>query len=296
MRKRSSSFSFILALIVSFAPANALATDGYFPHGYGIVAKGMGGASTAVCTDAMAGAVNPAKMSFAGSSLEVGLDLFSPQRSASRVGNPFGLNGAADSGSTMFAVPEFGFSWQMSPKLNLGVDVLRQRRHEHDYPGGQIAAGTCGPGMPAANLLCGVGSLGVDLSQMIVAPTLAYSLTPHHAIGVSPLIGYQRFKAEGAQAFTRMSIDPGGRHQQRLRLVDGLRRPHRLLRPGVRGRVDRGGLFAPKMAMGEFDKYRGLFAEEGDFDIPPTSTRLRRSSRPGPDRGGRLPAAVLLAT
>jgi len=31
----------------------ALATDGYFPHGYGMKAKGMGGASTAMAVDSM---------------------------------------------------------------------------------------------------------------------------------------------------------------------------------------------------------------------------------------------------
>ena len=37
--------------------------------------------------------------------------------------------------------------------------------------------------------------------QLIIAPTAAFKIAPNHSIGVSPLIGYQRFKAEGLQAF-----------------------------------------------------------------------------------------------
>jgi long-chain fatty acid transport protein len=80
-----------------------------------MAAKGMGGVSTAVCTDTMAGASNLAKMSWAGTRLDIGADLFSPQRSIDRVGNAFGLNGAVKSGSTWFAVPEAGFSYALSP-------------------------------------------------------------------------------------------------------------------------------------------------------------------------------------
>jgi long-chain fatty acid transport protein len=30
--------------------------------------------------------------------------------------------------------------------------------------------------------------------QLIVAPTAAYKVAPNHSIGISPLIGYQRFQ------------------------------------------------------------------------------------------------------
>ena len=50
-------------------------------------------------------------------------------------------------------------------------------------------------------MLCGSGKLGVDLLQLIVAPTVAYKLDSRNSVGVSVLLGYQRFKAEGLQAF-----------------------------------------------------------------------------------------------
>ena len=39
------------------AAGSAGATNGYFPHGYGIRAQGMGGATTAIAEDALGGAV-----------------------------------------------------------------------------------------------------------------------------------------------------------------------------------------------------------------------------------------------
>ena len=37
--------------------------------------------------------------------------------------------------------------------------------------------------------------------QLVIAPTFAYKVTEQHSVGVSPLIGYQRFKADGLQGF-----------------------------------------------------------------------------------------------
>ena len=66
--------------------SSAFATNGYFPHGYGIRAKGMGGASVAMTEDSMGGANNPATMVWVGSRLDVGMDLFSPRRDANTAG------------------------------------------------------------------------------------------------------------------------------------------------------------------------------------------------------------------
>ena len=56
-----------LTVLVAIAAASgsAFATDGYFAHGYGMKAKGMGGAATAMATDAMGGANNPVSVTVA---------------------------------------------------------------------------------------------------------------------------------------------------------------------------------------------------------------------------------------
>lgn len=250
-----------IGLALAGMAGSAFATNGFFSHGYGMKAKGMGGAGTASTEDAFGGANNPASMAYAGNRYDLGADLFSPRRSVTRTGlGP--LDGSADSDSNYFLVPEFGMVRQMSNTLALGVTVYGNGGMNTDYPGGQI---NCGGG--AANLLCGSGSLGVDLMQLIVAPTAAYKLTPDHALGVSPLIGFQRFKAEGLQAFTGISQSNTNVTNKGYDEAFGYG-----VRVGYMGKVASnvtvGAAYASKMRFEEFDKYRGLFAEQGDLDIP----------------------------
>jgi long-chain fatty acid transport protein len=213
--------------------------------------------------DAFGGANNPASMAFVGNRLDLGADLFSPRREASRTGST-GLDGSADSDSNYFLVPEFGYNHMFNPDLALGVTVYGNGGMNSDYPGGQI---NCGGG--PANLLCGSTKLGVDLMQLIVAPTMAYKIAPNHSIGISPLIGYQRFKAEGLQAFTQggKSSDPSNLTNRGYDDSFGYG-----VRIGYMGKISPtvsiGAAYASKMKFDEFSKYKGLFAEQGGFDIP----------------------------
>ncbi|WP_018077732.1 OmpP1/FadL family transporter [Thiobacillus denitrificans] len=243
---------------------SAYATNGYFSHGYGMKAKGMAGAATASSDDAFGGANNPASMAFAGNRLDLGADLFSPRREASRTGlGPF--DGSVDSDSKYFLIPEFGYTRQMNSNLALGVTVYGNGGMNTNYPGGQIAAGNCGA--TAANLLCGDGKLGVNLVQLIVAPTAAYKIAPNHSLGISPLIGYQRFKADGLQAFSGASSDPANLTNRGTDDSFGYG-----VRIGYMGKISPtvtiGAAYASKMKFDEFSKYKGLFAEQGGFDIP----------------------------
>jgi long-chain fatty acid transport protein len=271
----------VTALVLASASLVATpskATDGYFSHGYGMKAKGMAGAATAATADAFGGANNPAQMVFVGNRIDFGVDLFSPQRSASRSGSAVGIDGSADSDSTLFAIPEFGYIKLIDPKLALGVTVYGNGGMNTDYPGDQIPSGTaCGPATgpgtgfnPAPgpyNLLCGNGRLGVDLSQLVVAPTAAYKVSDNHAIGIAPLFGYQRFKIEGAQAFAGFSNSPSNVSNQGYDTASGWG-----ARIGWLGRITDeltlGAAYSTKVAMSKFDKYKGLFAEAGGFDMP----------------------------
>lgn len=244
---------------------SAYATNGYFSHGYGMKAKGMGGAGTASADDAFGGANNPASMAFAGSRLDLGADLFSPRREASRTGLGT-LDGTVDSDSKYFLIPEFGYNRMVSNDLALGITVYGNGGMNTDYAGNQI---NCGAGPATANLLCGSGKLGVDLMQLIVAPTAAFKIAPNHSLGVSPLIGYQRFKAEGLQVFdnTTTSADSGNVTNRGYDDAFGYG-----VRIGYMGKITPtvtiGAAYASKMKFDEFGKYAGLFAEQGNFDIP----------------------------
>ncbi|MDA8107026.1 MAG: outer membrane protein transport protein [Betaproteobacteria bacterium] len=253
------------------APGIASATDGYFAHGYGMKASGMGGAATAMTDDAFGGANNPATMVFVGDRIDAGVTLFRPDRHAERVGSagffPGGsLDASVDGNDTNnFLIPEFGYNHMLRPDISLGVSVYGNGGMNTDYPNGVIPAGRCGAN--PANLLCGSSNLGVDLSQLIIAPTVAYKIAPEHSIGVSPLIAYQRFKAYGLQAFSAISSDPSNLTNNGYDSSWGLG-----VRVGYYGRITPtvaiGAQYSPQIRMGKLDKYKGLFADGGGFDIP----------------------------
>jgi long-chain fatty acid transport protein len=148
-----------------------------------------------------------------------------------------------------------------------------------DYPGDTIRAGNpvCGNFNPGAtgsyNILCGTGRLGVDLTQLIIAPTFSMKAFERHSFGISPLFGYQRFKAEGLQGFQGFTPNPATFATNNHLTNQGYDTSSGYgLRVGWMGRLSDslsvGAAYATRMKMSKFDKYKDLFAEEGGFDLP----------------------------
>ncbi len=156
------------AALMLFAPGLALATTGYFGHGYGIKAKGMGGVGIALPQDAIAAATNPAGMVFVGNRVDVGIDWFRPTREAEVTGSPIpGFDGTYDGNETHnFFVPEFGYNRMVNPGMSIGVSVFANGGLNSHYDSNPFAS------------LGGSGEAVVDLSQLFVSPTLAMMLTP----------------------------------------------------------------------------------------------------------------------
>jgi long-chain fatty acid transport protein len=252
----------VLIALAGLAGA-AQATDGYFADGYGMKAEGMGGASMGMADDTSGGANNPASMAFVGDRFDVGVDLFSPRRTASRTGaNPMSpIDGSVDSDSDYFVIPDFGYNKMLTPSLALGVTVYGNGGMNTNF--GPV------PGFGNTNLLGGSGKLGVNLEQLVVAPTLAFKITPDHAIGISPLIGYQRFEAYGLQAFEPFSATFPTNRTTNNGTDDSWGYG---VRVGYQGRITPtltlGAAYASKMSFDKFNNYAGLFAGQGAFDIP----------------------------
>ncbi len=272
---------FVVLIAATGIAAPALATDGYFSHGYGMTAKGMGGAATAMAKDAFGGANNPASMVWAGDRLDVGLDLFSPRRSAERTGSAAGINtsGPVKSDGNLFYIPEFGYNKMLGWDMSAGVTVYGNGGMNTNYNGGQLAGGAgtvCNnfnPGSASYNMLCGTGRLGIDLVQLIVAPTFSMKVNKTNSVGVSLLLGYQQFAAQGVDGFqgftpspatfatnnnlTNRGYDSSSGYGVRLgwmgQIADG---------------VTLGAAYSSKMKMGKFNKYKDLFAGQGYFDMP----------------------------
>jgi len=80
---------FLAGMVLCGAPDTAQATDGYFLNGVG--AKGAGGVAIAQPEDALAIAANPASAIDIGHRLDIGAELFVPDRSATIHGNDVSL-------------------------------------------------------------------------------------------------------------------------------------------------------------------------------------------------------------
>ncbi len=267
------------ALLAVFAiPSVALATDGYFPHGYGMKAKGMGGASMAMADDAYGGANNPASMVWVGSRVDIGLDLFSPKRDISRSGSLAGIDGSVASGSNLFYVPEFGYNKMIGWDMSVGVSVYGNGGMNTDFNGGQIPGGagtTCNgfnPGQATYNMLCGTGKLGMNLSQLIIAPTFAKKVNKDNSFGVSVLLAAQQFKADGLQGFYGFTAPAATGAPANLTNNGNNTTYGYGLKLGWMGKVSDtvtlGAAYTSKVKMGKFKQYQDLFAGQGAFDIP----------------------------
>ena len=261
LTKRLLFASIAIALVV---PAAAHATNGYFLPGYGSKATGMGGAGVAYAQDSISAAANPAGIVDVGMRADLGVGLFNPERS-SAVGRSaggtsnFGFNQSAESANRYYLMPSAGYTMPWSEQLSFGVALVGNGGMNTTYKPNFFKFGTFGS-----------ETLGVDLMQMLVPITAAYKVDEQNALGVSLVLGAQRFAARGLQAFGVFGIssDPANLTNRGHDYAGGAG-----LRLGWRGkfmddRITLGATYASKVYMSKFDKYRGLFAESGSFDVP----------------------------
>jgi long-chain fatty acid transport protein len=254
MRKATTA-ALAAALVLAFSAAPAFATNGYFAHGYGTHYKGMAGAGAALHLNSHAPATNPAAAAFLGPRWDASLSLFNPNRSYSVTGNPsgypgtFGLTpGTVESDSRYFPVPAFGGNWNAGENGAFGLALYGNGGMNTNWPTSTFYAGT---------------PTGVNLSQMFVAPTYAGK----HALGLTAIGAMQWFKAEGVGSFAPFSSAPLKLSNNGNSYSYGAG-----VRVGYLGEWSRyfsfGASYQTKIWMSKFDDYAGLFAEQGDFDIP----------------------------
>ncbi len=256
-----------IAVLVAIAAASgsAFATNGYFSHGYGMKAKGMGGVGIALPQDGLAAATNPAGMVMVGDRLDVGVDWFKPNRGAEITNNAFffgPINGSYDgNGDSSFLVPELGYNKMLGWDMSVGVSVYGNGGMNTRYNTSPFAAGGLGA-------FGGQNPAGVNLEQLFIAPTFAMKVNKDHAVGVSIVMAYQTFGATGLQAFGAAGFSSDANS------LTNKGNDHSIgwgVRLGWTGKVSEnvtlGATYASKIK-GKFNDYKGLFAEEGRFDIP----------------------------
>ena len=243
----------VIGAALCFAAGAASATNGYLSHGYGIKAKGQAGAAIAAPQDALTIATNPAGLTAVADGFTVGLDIFVPDREASFTQGGVSTTYDGNDTSTFF-VPEAGYSRRVGERLVLGVALYGNGGMNTDY--GTNPFGRFGAQGPA----------GVDFSQAFVSPAVAFRLSDTQSIGVAAHLAYQRIELKGIGIFGGFSSDPARVSDRGYDDSTGWG-----LRVGWTGRfgpyVTLGATWQSKTRMGDFDKYAGLFADQGSFDI-----------------------------
>ena len=263
LRGSVSALGLIAAL--TFGAASAGATEGYFQTGYGTIQKAQGGAGVANPEDAMTLSVNPAGLVHVGNQFNMAFTLCSPRRDVT-VGTPGLLPmGKTESHMNHFLMPNMAYSRQIDAQSAWGVAVFGNGGMNTSYPA--VANPTCALMGGGSGLFCG-GPAGVNLEQMFVTVGYARKMGDL-SIGVAPIIAMQKFRAAGLGAFGMMgfSTDPtkltnnGDDYSFGAGVRVGLQYN---LQPGLRlGLTGQTPIWSTKL-----DKYAGLFADGGSFDIP----------------------------
>ena len=111
------------------------------------------------------------------------------------------------------------------------------------------------------------GTAGVDLKQLFISPTVSYQFNEQTRVGVSPIYVVQQFEAQGLSNFAAYSQSPQDLSDNETDTSTGVG-----IQLGINQTINSslnwGASYRSAVSMQEFDSYRGLFAEQGGFDLP----------------------------
>ena len=255
--------TFVLLLLFGFITQTAFATDGYYLHGYGIKYSALAGSGVAVSLSSLGAITNPASITSLNTGFEINASYFSPERYYEVGGMPsmlpgtFGLMpGKVESGQTSFYFPTLGANLKLNEKMAIAISLYGNGGMNSDYPTNTYHD----PYSPGT---------GVNIEQMFGNISFAYKFACNHTIGVAGLVGWQRFAAKGLFNFGMFSSDPTKLTGNEFSTALGFG-----FKVGYQGKLTEelsfGAAFQSKIYMSEFDRYAGLFAQAGDFDVPAT--------------------------
>jgi long-chain fatty acid transport protein len=273
-----------LAAVGVLATFPCYGTNGYFPHGWGTRSGALAGAGSALTEDAMIAATNPAGIAALDrTEFLIGLGAIkagpgyvaysfeSPQEplpAGSFPLTPRRDKGNPDVPNNLFLVPQLAAAKRLDARSVMGVAVyanggLNATYGDFDNPG-------CPEGTAQTGVYCG-GVAGSDLSQVFVAPTYAYQFNDWLRAGGSLILATQSIEIRGLSAFAGLSQRPD-------RLTDqGHDRTYGYgVKLGLQARIVHGlnaaAVVQSRIDMSRFKAYEGLFADGGEFDVPPYAT------------------------
>lgn len=260
-----------LAAAALTLPGVALATNGYFSAGFGPKDDGMAGAGVALPQTAMAAATNPAGMVFVGTRIDLGAAIFNPVRGYENPGPsgsfPMGAAGSDPnakvySDKNYFLIPHFAANYMLNSRNSVGVAVYGNGGMNTTYHADSTysSLGTYNK-----------GNAGVDMMQLFVNLNAAHRFGARTAVGGSMLLVEQRFAARGLAQFSPFSSDKNYLTNKGYDFGYGVGWKFGV-QTDVTHNLTVGASYQTRVDMSKFDKYRGLFAQHGGFDIPPTAT------------------------
>ena len=243
-----------------------MATEGYVVNGVGARSKALAGAGVADSKDATAASLNPAGLVNVQSQLNVSVSVLDLNGgfSSSGVGG-IDPDGHHKSDNGLLVIPNLAATW----RVNWGfVDAIALTAYAN---GGvstrykDVVNPACGGG---SGVFCG-GRMGIELEQTFYSIAFAKKIAPGISIGFAPIVAKQTGKVDGVGAFAGFSSDAANFSNRGTDEFWG---------GGARGGIEWAA--APWLRFGvagntviqmqNFDRYRGLLAEQGGFDIPAT--------------------------
>ncbi len=260
MSHRISATLVGLASLLSLAASPSFATNGYLSHGVSTAQKGTAGAGAALGGDILSLSTNPATLIQANNGWELSASLFTPSRD-------YGLtdNQGADSGNELFAIPQMAVSKRIDDNSRWAFSIIANGGMNTEYKGGAAIGG-----LPPTVGTFGAGTTGVDLAQVFMGLTYAKHFAAHNvSAGITGFMAYQTFSATGLANLANFSVAPTKVTNNGTDSASGFG-----LRAGVQYQpsplISLGLSYQPKVEMGKFEDYAGLFAKQGSFDIPAT--------------------------
>ena len=254
----------VASVLLAISSQSAFATNGMAPIGLGITQKAMGGAAVATSENTMNAGTNPASLSNVDAGWDIGAEVFMPDRGATITGTPGGFSDGTFNGNEkeMFLIPEGGYKRQLNDKHSVGVVVYGNGGMNSSYD----------KAIPLFDM-SGANKAGISLEQLVVAPTWSTKINENNSVGISLNLAYQRFSATGLQNFDApfQTTSQGNVTNKGNDASTGVGATI-----GWQGKlsptVTAGVAYRSKTNMGKLDKYKGLFAEQGDLDMPAATT------------------------
>lgn len=229
----------VTALLLALSVQQAQATQGTFPHGYGVKSEGMGGVVLALPQDSLVGASNPAGMAWVGTRVDAGVALLKVDNGIEFAGET--ISGVED--NDLYIIPQLGANRMLDAVSSIGVSVV---------------GNGVGTAYGSDSNVGGLERPGSEFQQMVATVSYARKLNEQHSFGVGVMLIRQQLDIDGTGSIGL----PEGRDES---YGGGLRL-------GYLGKLtdelSLGLSYATRGYMEKMKRFERLLAEGGDMDMP----------------------------